>query len=217
MPPVRRAAIGPAAISAPHAGGGWGGKSFTDTGSLGYPLVGSGTTLSFGIDGYLVGGQIGCNQEIAPSWIVGIEGTFSAGDIFGSGQSPARTSPNGAFTAKTNWIASITGRVGHSWKNWLAYAKGGAAWADDRYTATYYGPLDGSEMRSGWTLGAGLEWAFAENWSARLEYDYFDFGTSTAKLIQGANYGQVKVTQTIHAVLVGFNYYIPVGPAPATR
>ena len=200
-----------------NAGGGWGEKSFTDTGSLGFPLVGPDTTLSFGMNGYLVGGQIGCTHEIAPSWIVGIEGAFSAGDISGNGQSPARKYPDGAFTAKTNWIASITGRVGHSWGNWLAYVKGGAAWADDRYTATFYGPLEGAETRSGWTLGGGLEWAFATNWSARLEYDYFDFGTSTVTFTQGANYGRTKVTQKIHAVLLGVNYYFPVGPMPAMR
>ena len=39
--------------------------------------------------------------------------------------------------------------------------------------------IEASERRSGWTVGAGLEWAFWNNWSAKLEYDFYNFGTRT--------------------------------------
>ena len=191
-----------------NAGGGWGQKTFTDTSSGGL-AAGSATA---DISGFLIGGQAGCNYEIAPSWIVGIEGAFSAGDISGSAPGFALST----LTAKTAWIASLTGRVGHSWDNWLAYVKGGAAWADDKYTNTYSPGWTGSETRSGWTLGAGLEWAFADKWSARLEYDYFDFGTSNVAFTGGGTSNE-KVAQKIHSVLVGVNYHFPVGPMPAMQ
>ena len=196
------------------AGGGWGQKSFADGDISGTTLIGPNTTVSFDTSGFLVGGQIGCNHEFAPSWIVGIEGSFSAGDISGNGQTSYWSSPNGALTAKTAWIASLTGRVGHSWDKWLAYAKAGAAWADDKYTSTYTPGWTGSETRSGWTLGVGLEWAYADNWSARLEYDYFDFGTSNVAFTGGGTQNE-KVAQKIHSMLVGASYHFPVGPMPA--
>jgi hypothetical protein len=55
-----------------------------------------------------------------------------------------------------------------------AYANGGgAAWAGDKYTVVGNGfGFEGLDTRPGWTVGAGVEWAFSCNWSARLEYDY---------------------------------------------
>ena len=135
-------------------------------------------------------------MRLRRAWILGIEGAFSAGDISGSTPGYGLST----LTAKTAWIASLTGRVGHSWDNWLAYVKGGAAWADDKYTSSYSpGPWSASETRSGWTVGGGLEWAFANNWSARLEYDYFDFGTSNVTLTGGGNTSNEKVAQKIHS------------------
>lgn len=87
--------------------------------------------------------------------------------------------------SKLTWLATATGRVGYAWNNWLPYVKGGAAWAHNESnstTSTAAGVVTatsvGSETRSGWTIGAGVEYGFWNNWSARLEYDYLDFGTA---------------------------------------
>ena len=64
-------------------------------------------------------------------------------------------------------------------------------------------------MRTGWTLGAGVEWAFAPCWSANVEYNYHDFGTkSPIQLIsptEAVTVAQLK--DTIHAATIGVNYH----------
>ena len=96
--------------------------------------------------------------------------------------------------AKANWTGTATTRLGLAKDNWMLYGKAGAAWANytyslahaggyyvNYYTAGEYPPFafgaTTSETRIGWTLGTGVEWAFARNWTARLEYDYLNFGS----------------------------------------
>ena len=59
----------------------------------------------------------------------------------------------------------------------MVYIKGGGAWVNDRYTASIGGfSSEVSDTRWGWMLGGGIEYAFAGNWSAKVEYNYMDFG-----------------------------------------
>ena len=188
-----------------NVGYGWGRKTFSDVLPDGVLVGDFDPSVSLPVDtgGFLGGGQLGCNYQFAPAWVAGIEGDVSAANISGSGTTPAFDLP---LNAKTDWIASVTVRVGYTWDRWLAYAKGGAAWADDKYNATYGGTYDASETRSGWTVGAGLEWAFANNWSARLEYDYYDFGTRNVTFTSPSDSSTESVKQQIQAVKFGINY-----------
>lgn len=121
------------------------------------------------------------------------------------------------FSAETAWIGTAVARLGYGWDRWLMYVKGGAAWAGDEYQATnsYWGNYTASETRDGWTLGAGLEWAFADHWSARLEYNFYDFGNRTLQFAYvpgtGTAFGLLPVSpenvkQQIQALTVGLNY-----------
>jgi outer membrane immunogenic protein len=94
------------------------------------------------------------------------------------------------------------------------YGKGGAAWAGDRYstTGTFLGaPFDfeGLETRFGWTAGAGIEWAFTNNWSLKLEYDYYGFGTRSVTFIDNVSgtIGPLDVKQNIQVILLGVNFH----------
>ena len=94
------------------------------------------------------------------------------------------------FKETTDLLTSVTARVGYAWNNWLLYGKGGAAWASDRYSAfdalaTY--DFEGLETRFGWTAGAGVEWAFSDIWSVKLEYDYYGFGTRSVTFIDNVS------------------------------
>ena len=127
----------------------------------------------------------------------------------------------------------MTARIGWVWDRWLVYAKGGVAWDRDKYgfvgQQTCLGfclggpgpfPFDfaRSETRIGWTAGAGIEWAFWGNWSARLEYDFYDFGEHRVTLVDLlGNFGPVPadVNQQIHTVKFGINYRFNFGKAPA--
>ena len=121
-----------------QAGGGWGQKNVTDSAAAVAPFSGF-TSANVDISGYMVGGQIGCDYQFAPNWVVGIEGAATGGRIGGSTvvPQPAAIPGDGAtFKETTDFLSTATARVGYAWDRWLFYAKGGAAWAGDRYSAT---------------------------------------------------------------------------------
>ncbi len=74
----------------------------------------------------------------------------------------------------------------------------------------------GDSTRGGWTVGAGWEYAFAPNWSAKIEYNYMDFGSSSPTFTSAAGATtSFNIDQTAHLALFGINYRFggnPVGP-----
>jgi outer membrane immunogenic protein len=197
-----------------HIGGGWGRKDFSnDTSALFIP---SGQTIGVDTSGVLGGGQIGCDYQFASSWVLGVAGDFSWADVKGNTSDPFFANKNVA--AKTEWLATVTGRLGYSWDRWMIYGVGGGAWARDRYNATFTsspGDFQGRETRSGWVAGVGLEWAVTNNWSTKIEYNHYDFGTKTVDLTEpslGTFSSDIK--QRVDAVKVGINYRFGAGKAP---
>ena len=197
--------------------------------------------------GLLGGGQAGCNFQFAGDWVIGFEADASGANQQGGGASSLITegavlndgtvvSSNGTASSRTDFIATATGRLGYTFGRLgegMVYAKGGAAWARDRYQFngqvltsacgvvaivtspqcvvgnSFVTPFNfgASETRVGWTVGAGVEWAWWENWSVKLEYDYLDFGSRTVTfndpLLGAAN---ISVSQRISEVKLGVNY-----------
>ena len=198
-----------------HMGGGWGRKTVSA------PELAPGISITGNTSGFLGGGQVGCNYQFAPNLVIGIEGDGSAADIKGDATTTV-LGITGTAHAKTDWIASVTGRIGWAWDRWLLYAKGGAAWAGDKYSADipqFNEHLEASETRTGWTVGAGLEWAFWDNWSAKLEYDFYDFGTRSVTFTGTINgFSEeapgIDVKQRISAVKFGINYRFGWGKTP---
>jgi outer membrane immunogenic protein len=202
-----------------HAGGGLGQKELTDSAGALSPLTGV-TSANLNIDGYMLGGQLGCDYQFASNWVVGIEGSASGGDISGSTSTATPTLPGDSATFKetTDFMMSATARVGYAWDRWMLYAKGGVAGAGDKYSLldtlqTY--DLEGLENRIGWTAGAGVEWALWQDWSVRLEYDYYGFGQRSVTLIDntisGAT-GPENIRQTIQVITLGVNFHVFAGP-----
>jgi len=132
-------------------------------------------------DGVIGGGQAGFNWQ-ADQWVFGIEA-----DLQGSGQkangnfsNPATLTSIG-FTNKLDWFGTVRARMGYALDCWLPYVTGGWAYGFSEINGTSTVGItttsfSGSQSYRGWTLGAGLDWAFAGNWSARAEYLYIDFG-----------------------------------------
>jgi outer membrane immunogenic protein len=206
-----------------HVGGAWQPKDATDPVLLVQDgLAGPGTTVgatTAGLDsnGVIYGGQIGCDYQFAPNFVVGVEGAVSAGALRGSTLVPLPANPGDTalVTARTDFIPSLTARLGYAVDHWLFYGKGGVAWTNDKYSVTgnFTGiPFDaeGLGMRTGWTAGAGVEWAFADNWSARLEYDYYDFGHANVLMSDVANGFASTVTfrQSAQMVKLGLNFRV---------
>jgi outer membrane immunogenic protein len=181
------------------------------------------------------GGQVGCNLQFARNWVIGIEADASGGNPQGVSNLtetfPGITttlSSNGSASARTDFIATATGRLGYAvgrLGQGMVYVKGGAAWVHDTYqfngqvscspfpcefaNGMVITPFNfsASESRVGWTVGAGVEWAMWENWSVKLEYDYLDFGSRTVAFndpVLGA--ASINVSQRISEVKLGVNY-----------
>ena len=202
-----------------HVGWAWGQKDV----SAGEILPNFDTQFrGFGadIDGFLGGVQAGCNHQLSPSWVIGVEGQFSWSDIKGDFSTDpflfAKSAGRGTFTAKTDWIGTLAARVGYAWDRWMIYGKVGIAWAHDKYSLVRTEPVDpfsvtASETRTGWMLGAGVEYAFYSNWSAKLDYNFLDFGNERITLLgtfRGTNRvtPAVDIDQQVHLVKFGLNY-----------
>jgi opacity protein-like surface antigen len=175
------------------------------------------TTVRVSPNGAIVGGQIGCDYQFANNAVIGIEG-FAGG--LSNKSSTAFALPLGgpgdfaAAQATTDFLTSITGRLGYAFDRVLLYGRGGFALAGDKYevlgsfNATPFN-FTGLENRIGWTAGAGVEWAFSPHWSVNLEYDYYGFGTKTVTMFDAGNQllGFVDVKQNIQVVKVGLNFH----------
>jgi len=194
-----------------QVGGGWGQKDLTDSAGVLAPITGF-AAANLGISGYMLGGQIGCDYQFASNWVLGIEGAVSGGNIGGS-TTVVVPGNNATFKDTTDFLTSVTGRVGYAWDRWLLYAKGGAAWAGDRYSAfdslaTY--DFEGLETRFGWTAGVGVEWALWNDWSLKLEYDYYGFGSRSVTFIDNISgtVGPEDIKQSIQVVKLGLNFHV---------
>jgi len=213
-----------------HVGGAWMRNSVTDPvllvqdnanlGGPGFTTVGP-TTVGVNQDGVVAGGQIGCDYQFPQNFVLGIEGAASGGTMKGSRVVALPDSPpdTALVSVKTDFVTALTGRAGYAVDHWLFYARGGVAWANSKYsvTGTFNGgaglglPFDfeGLSIRTGWTVGAGAEWAFAQDWSARLEYAYYDFGSHTATMNDVVNGpGPLSFKTTMQTVKLGVNFHM---------
>jgi outer membrane immunogenic protein len=214
--PVRTAPIAPQPIIAPapawtgcYVGGNLGG-AFGDA-----SLSGAAGTVSTNGSGFAGGGQIGCDYQFANSgWVIGFRNMFDGTNNSRSGTIGGGLLPAAAVNFNNQWFDTLTGRLGYSWvPNWLLYFQGGAAWGHTSTNITFNGAQVGqtSMTRTGWTVGGGVEWMFAPHWSAFLEGNYMDFGSTSGTAVTpnlvacAAGCGfSAKATET--TVLVGLNY-----------
>jgi outer membrane immunogenic protein len=119
--------------------------------------------------------------------------------------------PGGVLiTSKNDQLGSVTGRLGYTWGPALLYAKGGYAWKDGNNlnVSTLGVPVaftTNGNHRDGYTVGAGLEYMFAPSWSAKVEYQYYNFGSTTftagPPVIVGTSFRDDE-----HTVKAGINY-----------
>jgi outer membrane immunogenic protein len=182
-----------------------------------------GSSHSFSSAGFVGGGQIGCDYQFAPRWVLGVEGRAAWSSLTNSHASTIRNIATGItapsqFTLGNNFLASTTARLGYSFADrWLVFARGGAAWTHEKIDEAFTAPILGIAVdpsqtmtRTGWTVGAGVDWGFAPHWSAAFEYNYYNFGSPGAFLTTPGNPVTVTIgglKDTIHAVTVGVNYH----------
>jgi len=204
-----------------HVGGGWASTDVSVFNAAGVNDF-NGT---FSSSGWLGGGQAGFNWMLASSWVLGFEADISGADINGS---ITGCSATGCSTgnSKVDELGTARGRLGYAMNNWLFYGTGGFAWGHSSTTRTIisapgFPVLVGqastaSGTDDGWVAGAGIEWGFMPNWTARVEYLHYEFDN----IGQSFTYSLAAAARTttantgIDTVRFGLNYLWNWSPAP---
>src|SRR3954467_1517893 len=168
---------------------------------------------------FLGGVQGGFDYQFAPTWVIGAEAQYS---WLGGGNNNGTLFPGGTLvTSNTNQLGSVTGRFGYTWGPTLLYAKGGYAWRDGNNLGVTAAGVPvafttNGNHKDGYTVGAGLEYMFAPSWSAKAEYQYYNFGntqfTGGPAPIVGSRFNSDE-----HTVKVGVNYRFGWGGPVASK
>jgi outer membrane immunogenic protein len=188
-----------------EGGGGWGKDNWT------LPLAGGITAAGTSISGATAGGVIGYNWQMPSNLVLGIEANLDWADIAATSSCTQNALLN--CRSRLDAMYTVTGRLGYAFSSALLYVKGGGAWTNNKYAVTTAatGTLleSGSASRDGWTVGAGLEYMFAPNWSAKVEYDYYDFGNKSTLLVSPAGVAGdiINSKLTVNNVKAGVNYH----------
>jgi opacity protein-like surface antigen len=203
----------------PHAGYGFGTQQFFDN----FPTPDGALDASPSVKGALGGLQAGYNRQFG--WLVlGVEGDFSWSGV--KDNFTCFSFGNQVCSAQPEWFGSIAGRLGIAYGPALFYVKGGAAFTHDHFTdlATCSGsqptrlagitaacgdPFDGGQTRASWLTAVGIEYFFAPNWSAKIEYDHMDFGSKSVPFTDGANgfFTEEIQQKKMDLIKAGFNYH----------
>jgi outer membrane immunogenic protein len=173
------------------------------------------------------GGQIGYNYQ-AGGWVFGVEADLQWADMNNGNNNLGFNVvglPAGFTFATTNagieWWGTARGRIGYAWDRALLYATGGFAFGGGGGNNNFCGGFScggGDDTRTGWTVGGGLEYAFTNNWTVKIEglYVNLDGGGSNNGLLGFVNGAPVFLPpgfvtnavdeQTFGVVRVGLNY-----------
>jgi outer membrane immunogenic protein len=155
------------------------------------------------------GGQIGYRWQ-ASNWVFGVEAQGDWANLRGSNIS--LFDPRFSTHSRIDAFGLFTGQVGYAWNNALLYVKGGAAVIDNRFEfrdlAGVVQGSSGDQSRWGATVGAGVEYGFAPNWSAGIEYDHLFMGNKTVTFTDpaGAFFATERIKQDVDLVTARINY-----------
>jgi outer membrane immunogenic protein len=187
----------------------WGGIYFGANGGYGFGtsdwtdpnnISGLGSTGDFDVNGFLVGPTVGVNFQ-TDAFVFGVEGDFDASWLDGTSSS-LFCGANLGFAAgsqcetKNTWLSTVRARVGYAADRVLFYGTAGGAFGNVE-TGANGGFV--SSTKAGWTAGAGVEVAFADNWTARVEYLFVDLGNATCSTANpcGLDLGGGPANQTV--------------------
>jgi outer membrane immunogenic protein len=201
-----------------NGGGVWAHKEWTNTDPL---FATPGSYGTHDPNSWIGGVQAGCDYQFAGGFVVGIAGDYDWTNAKASNQNLVLVGFSDQSRIKN--LASVTGRVGYAWDRFFGYVKGGGAWERDDYTlftATGIAFATASEIRGGWTVGIGGEYAFTDWISGFAEYDYYNFGTRSntltcaifAACFGGRDTSTFDVKETKNVFKVGLNFRW--GPRP---
>jgi outer membrane immunogenic protein len=203
-------------------------------------------TLGSSKGGFIGGGQIGYNWQFSNVFVAGIEadiqgiaGNSTSGSAFGAGVPigfPNERIVSSSYASKSiDYLGTVRGRLGWLFTpTLLLYGTGGLAYggvntsssifqANLPFNPPFASTGSFSDTRVGWTAGGGVEWLFLPNWSAKVEYLYYDLGNvtyamspltfATPPLYTSTPYATTRFDG--HIVRAGVNYHFNWGaPSP---
>ncbi len=156
---------------------------------------------SVNVTGFLGGEQIGAQMQLGQIVVGGeldFQGTSQSHDYTFSAFGVPIT-----LSEKMPWFGTLRGRVGYAFDRVMIYGTGGAAWVDGKVQATVGGfTLSTEANKIGWTAGGGVEWAFYDHWSTKIEYLYLASSGIKFNTALGSFNGNIKN----NIARVGLNY-----------
>jgi outer membrane immunogenic protein len=168
-----------------QGGYGWG-HSNNDAGSLANRIADE-TPADFGgsPSGGIAGAQLGCNYQFNGNWVVGLEGegwrSWMKETASHTGLEDFPVPDVHTLSAQNLWDATLSIRLGAAVGRALFYVKGGGGYGSFQYTfidAADFHDFDVNSHKFGWIVGAGVEYAITDHWTAKVEYNYLNFGTN---------------------------------------
>ena len=175
-----------------NGGYGFGQSNWTD------PVFGP--TGNFTVSGGLVGGTIGANFQ-ANQFVFGVEADMDWADLDGTTNNTCTVV---ACETKSDWLGTVRGRAGWAWDRILFYGTGGVAFGDVK--AGFSGSGFDSAAEVGWTAGVGMEYAFTENFTGKIEYLFVDLGNSSCPVASCFGGGATTVSLNENIVRAGVNF-----------
>jgi high affinity Mn2+ porin len=167
------------------------------------PLPEQGAFFQHSSTGFIGGFDVGYLKEFPNHVVLGIEADTSfTSPVDSTALTPA------PFNTTLDYIGTVRGRVGYAFGTLMPYVTGGFAWGHSHVDINDGGGsivAAPGQYQSGWTAGAGVEFAVSGNWSARLEYDYIDLAHRTYDL-SGFGLPGLNVEPNINLVKIGLNY-----------
>jgi outer membrane immunogenic protein len=186
-----------------NAGYGW------NSGDSQYVDPAFGYTSSGNDDGGFIGGaQIGYNYQIG-QFVVGVETDIQYANT-GNSNSGYYAGYYGGNDDSDGYFGTVRARAGFAFDRALIYATGGLAYGDlgnNNYygltnTSFGYGYDNGDDVNVGWTVGGGVEYAFTNNLTAKLEGLYVNLDTKNSGGLYYTGNGDTE----FGVVRAGLNY-----------
>ena len=182
-------------------GYGWGKSRFSQYGEFG--------ALNLKPDGFLGGLYAGYNFDLGNSVVLGIDGdvtynnlkdSYSVTDAFGTD----------SLESKLRWSGAVRARAGYAVDRFLPYISGGVAFGQVKNTlsSTVVPAFSDSQSKTltGWTAGAGVDYAATDNIIVRLEYRYTDYGRKDFTFSDGVDSVSVRDKFKTNEVRLGVAY-----------
>jgi outer membrane immunogenic protein len=181
----------------------WGGIYLGINGGYGFGnsdwTGGAADSGSFKTSGFAFGGTAGMNLQWQ-AFVFGVETDIDYAPLSGNGPS---TFCNSCSTTSA-WLGTTRIRAGYAADRILLYGTVGLAYGDIHANAN---GVTNTSARMGWAAGAGVETAFTDNWTGRIEYLFADLQNGSCTTACGAPLSPVQsVSLTENLIRAGVDY-----------